>query len=266
MKKIIYFLGAFTLLLNSCSHDIEPNMQPSDSSTNPTNPTNPSNPSPSSILLKKTITNETGTPITSNLTYNGNKIVSIIDDSAEVDLFFTYTGDNITKLEYKLNDGTIDQVDNYSYDASGRIISMVYLQPNSNWGNKETYTYNTDGTVSVSYYSGDLISQTNLDQTGKIYFTNGEVSKIELFDDLGNSEDVIVYGYDNKINPLKNITGYSKLNFCYSIANGINNNIISENSTANGPTSYTFVYESNNYPKMVTETHGGTSSTTQFFY
>ncbi len=263
MKKITYFLSALTLLLNSCSHDIEPNMPPSDSSTNPTNPTNPT---PSSVLLKKTISNETGTDITSILTYNGNKIVSIVDNSPEVDLFFTYTGDNITKLEYKLNDGTIDQVDNYSYDTGGRIISMVSLQPNANWGNKETYSYNNDGTVSVNYYSGDLISQTNLDQTGKIYFTNGEVSKIELFDDLGNPDDVIVYGYDNKINPLKNITGYSKLNFCYSIADGINHNITSENSTANGLTSYTFVYESNDYPKLATETHGGNSSTTQFFY
>lgn len=262
MKKIIYVLGAFTLLLNSCSHDIEPNMPPSDSSTNPANPTNPS---PSSILLKKTISNESGTTITSNLTYNGNKIVSIIDDSPEVDLFFTYTGDNITKMEYKLNDGTIDQVDNYSYDASGRIISMVSVDDLSDWGQKETYVYNSDGTVSVNYYSGDATSQTNLEQTGKIYFSNGEVSKIELSEN-NTIVEVIVYNYDNKINPLKNITGYSKLNFCYSIANGINHNIASENSTANGLTSYTFVYETNDYPKVVTETHGGTSSTTQFFY
>ena len=263
MKKITYFISVFALLLNSCSHDIEPNMPPS---ANPSNPSNPSKPSPSSILVKKTISNETGTTITSNLTYNGNKIVSIVDDSPEVDLFFTYTGDNITKIEYKLNDGTIDQVDNYSYDTNGRIISMVSTQPNANWGNKETYAYNSDGTVSVNYYSGDLLSQTNLDQTGKVYFANGEVSKIELFDDLGNSEDVILYEYDNKINPFKNITGYSKLNFCYSIANGINHNISSENSTANGLTSYSFLYESNDYPKVITETNGGASSTTQLFY
>lgn len=262
MKKIIYFLGAFALLLNSCSHDIEPNMPPSDNSTNPTNPTNPT---PSNILLKKTISNETGTIVTSNFTYNGNKIVSIIDDSNEVDMYFTYVGDNITKIEYKLNDGTIEQIDSYSYDSNGKIISMVSVDEASDWGQKETYAYNSDGTVSVNYYSGDATSQTDLEQTGKVYFANGEVSKLELSEN-GGIVETIVYSYDTKINPFKSIVGYNKLNFCYSIVDGINHNITSENSTANGLTSYSFTYETNDYPKVLTETHGSSVSTTQYFY
>ncbi|WP_300565997.1 hypothetical protein [Flavobacterium sp.] len=248
MKKLIYACSVLALLFTSCSSDSD-----SPATTDGT-------------LVKKIIdTDPIGDVMTTNFTYSGNKIVSAIDDTEETDMYFTYTGDDITKLEYKLNDGTVDQVDNYSYDSTGRLISMISIEPTIDWGSKEVYTYNTDGTVSVSYYSGDELSQTNLDGTGKIYFTNGEVSKIERYDGA-DLEDTTTYTYDTKNNFMKNVTGYSKINFAFSTADGVNHNIISENSTLNGLWSYSFVYNDNGFPSSSTETYSGDVSTSVYFY
>jgi hypothetical protein len=247
MKKLIYACSVLALLFSSCSSD-------SDS------------PAVGGTLIKKIIdTDNLGDVLTTNFTYNGNKIVSAIDDTEETDMYFTYTGDYITKLEYKLNDGTVDQIDNYSYDSTGRLISMVSTRPAVEWGNKEVYTYNADGTVSASYYSGDDLTQTVLDGTGKIYFTNGEVSKIERYDGM-TLEDTTTYTYDTKNNIMKNVVGYSKINFAYSTADGVNHNITSENSTLHGLISYSFVYHDNGFPSSSTETYSGDVSTSVYFY
>jgi hypothetical protein len=74
MKKLLCFLSASLLLLTSCSN----NDDSSDTSV---------------ILLKKVVLTGSNGKTTVNYKYDGNKIVSIIDDFKEINMFFTYTGD-----------------------------------------------------------------------------------------------------------------------------------------------------------------------------
>jgi hypothetical protein len=138
MKKFILLFCAMALALTSCSSD------------------NDSSPSSDLVLLKKTIsTDSDGEKITTIYKYDGNKIVSIIDDAGEFNRYFTYTGDLITKIEYKLPNGTIDQINTYEYDSNKRLITFVRVEPLDELGSKEVYTYNTDGSVSITDYRGD---------------------------------------------------------------------------------------------------------------
>lgn len=246
MKKIIYAFSALMVVLTSCSSE-ESN-------------------STSSALLSKTIeTFDDASTLTNNYIYNGNKIVSVIDDTEEVDMYFTYTGDLITKIEYKLNDGTLDQLDLYEYNSSNKLISLTRTFPNElDFGNKETFVYNSDGTISTSYYSGDSVSQTNLEFTGKVFFTDGEISKIEQYDG-GITTLTTTYTYDTSNNPMKAITGMDKIAFTDGEANGILHNIISENGSGTLTTQYT--YTSHNFPATSIDSYDGVEdSSTQYFY
>ncbi len=187
MKKLLYLFSAIALTLTSCSSEDD------------------SNNSSSSVLLTKIIeTFEDNSTITTEFEYSGNKLVRMSDDDGYFD--FTYTNDLITEVKYSESDILL-QTETYQYDTSGRVTTFILVDNiDTDWGNKETYTYNADGSVSVNYYSGDAFSQTNLDRTGTITFLNGEINQISFSDGK-----TITYSYDNKNNPLKNITGYDKI-------------------------------------------------------
>ncbi|MEW5674994.1 hypothetical protein ABGT15_01625 [Flavobacterium enshiense] len=247
MRKLIYAFSALALLFASCSSDSDSGSSSDNSSGN---------------LLKKTVTGA----YVMNFNYNGTKLVSAIDnDSEEVDLYFTYTGDNITKIEYKTNDGTVDQIDNYNYNSEGKLISYVRLDPGMDWGNKEVYTYNADGTVSVEHYIGDTVEQTQLNNTGKIFFTNGEVTKIEEYEG-GVTTSTIVYTHDSANGAMKNITGMGKIAFAGGYADSIAHNILTEVSSVEGTITNVYTYNSANYPVICVTTDIDGEETTQFFY
>lgn len=241
MKKILLFC-AVALALNSCSSD--------DSSSD----------SSSSVLLKKTVmTDAEGTKVTSNYTYDGNKIVSVIDNSGESNEYYTYTGDLITKLEYKLPDGSIEQVNTYSYDSNGRLTTFVRIDPDMDWGNKELYTYNADGTITVKAYTGDSETQTFHNSTGTVKFANGEV--IEITNDV---QDDHVYTYDTNNNPLKNVLGWNKINFTDGEANDVLHNMLTDKVGAEVWYSYTHTYNADNYPTKSVESVE--KETVEYFY
>lgn len=246
MKKILLFFCAATFVLNSCSSDDLPDSVTSDG-----------------VLLKKTIaTNAKGKKVTTIYTYDGNKLVSMIDDSGDVGIYYTYTADLITKITYKLPDGTIEQVDTFEYDSNKRVISYVRSEPTDEIGTKELYTYNADGSVSVKDYTGDDKSQTFFNGNAKIFFTNGEVSKI-----TSDYSSNVVYTYDDKNNPDKNVLGEDKLNFIDTSASGILHNIVSEKDSDDGELfTYVFTYNSANYPEKSVETEFGVVTTTEYFY
>lgn len=248
MKKFLLLFAAFTISLNSCSSD--------DSSSD-------SN-SDSVVLLKKTITTDSdGEKLTTNYTYNGNKIVSIIDDSEDVDLYYTYTDDLITKLTFKYKNGTIEQVNTYEYDSAKRLVTFVRSEPLDEWGSKEVYTYNTDGTVSIKHYRGDDKTQDVLNGEGTIFFTGGEVSKITI--NYGPSRS---YTYDDKNNPMKNVLGFDKISFEDGEASGIVHNIVSEKDLDYDEvmSKYVFTYNSDGYPTKSVEDEEGEIATIEFFY
>lgn len=246
MKKILCLFGALTLLLTSCSSD--------DSSSESTD----------NVLLKKTIlTDSDGEKITTTYTYNGNKIVSMVDDSGDVGLFYTYTDDLITKIEFKLPNGTVEQVNTYAYDSNKRLSVFVRSEPTDNWGSKTVYTYNTDGTVSAKNYRGDDKSQTTFNGESKIFFANGEVVKITS--DYSSNRS---FTHDDKFNPMKNVLGMDKLAFEDSDAEGVVHNIVSEKNLDYDEimTTYVFTYNDKGYPTKSVESEEGETATTEFFY
>lgn len=242
MKKLLYLFSAVALTLTSCSNDED------------------SNSSSSSVLLTKIIeTFEDNSTLTTEFVYSGTKLVRMTDDDGRFE--FTYTNDLITQVKY-YESNTLLQTETYQYDGNGKVTTYILIDNiDTDWGNKETYTYNANGSVSVNYYSGDAFSQTNLDRTATITFSNGEVNQISFSDGK-----TITYSYDDKNNPFKNVTGFDKINFCNQEGTGVLRNIIQEDdSTDFEDISTTYTYNSNDYPVTSTET-GFEVTTAQYFY
>ena len=146
------------------------------------------------------------------------------------------------------------------------------LDQEGNEGRKDILTYNSDGTVLVTSYSGNYTTQTTLEGKNKVYFTDGEVSKDEYFNPAGILLKTVTYSdFDGKNNPFKNILGFNKISFFDDFTPGISQNY-SKVTTKFGsePASietYISTYNSNNYP--ITEIYkqdGETVSTSQYFY
>ena len=245
MKKILCLFGALSLLLTSCSSD-----------------DNESNDNTDAVLLKKTIiTDSEGDAVTSIYTYDGNKIVSIVDDSGDVNEYYTYTGNLITKLEYRFPDGSIDQVNTYTYNAEGKLVTFVRTQ--TNYVHKEVFTYNADGTVTAESYSGDSESELMEGTVNTIKFVNGEVSEI-ISPDASNEEHV--YTYDTKNNPMKNVIGMDKIAFIDGEGNGVKFNILTDTTEDELWTNSTFTYNDNGYPTKEVDTGTDSLGNTEFFY
>lgn len=252
MKKIILFVSAFALLLTSCSSD--------DSDPEPAAPTG-------TLLTKIIETYDDGSIETSNITYNGNKIVSMITVEYNEKTIFTYTGDLITKEEFFVDD-IIDETFVYEYDTNQRLIKSTKTYISSM--EVDNFTYNSNNTVSfVTTSAGNTIA------SGTIYFDGNQPYKKELSEISGTSvyntteEDI----YDDKVNPFSSVVGFSKIQIaCPSYIrgyNGIPNNSIE--FKRNGVTDWTsvYTYNSNNMPatEVYTEiNHPDYNSTLQYIY
>lgn len=210
------------------------------------------------VLIKKTIENGPEGQYITVATYNGTKLVKLTSNDGEV-VEFTYTGDDITKMVYKV-DGAIEQEERYTYNSEGKMATHISLDHDMQWGSKEVFTYNSDNVVTVDNFSGDLESQENEDGTNTITFVNGEVSQIVT------PFDTITFTYDNKHNPFKNITGFSKISYADQGASGILHNVLSESSSNGGGSTYTYTYNSSDYPTQVVEDWDGETYTTEFIY
>ncbi|RZJ49453.1 MAG: hypothetical protein EOO44_18240 [Flavobacterium sp.] len=254
MKKILCLFGAMTLLLSSCSSndDYSPEEENDDNGNN--------NPGTETVFLKKTIiTDSEGDKVTSIYSYNGNKIVSIVDDSGESNAYYTYTGDLITKLEYKLPDGTIEQVNTYAYDSKGRLVDFVRIDPVYDLGNREVYTYSADGSINYTEYIGDATTQDQENSTGTVKFSNGEV--IEMTNTVNDDHS---YTYDTKNNPLKNVLGWEKICFTDSEANDVLHNMLTDKTGDEVWYSYTYTYNDAGFPTKSVESVE--KETSEFFY
>lgn len=250
MKKISCFLSFAFLVLSSCSNSEDTPVASSD---------------PNLVLVKKIINTSTQGTITTNVVYNGNKIVSqSSNDSQGKTMYVTYTGDLITKIIYKIADGTITQSEIYTYDASNRLSTFIINGFQDNWGDKEIYTYNSDGSISVSRYTGDTTTQTQFNNANKIYFLNGEVNKIERSSTVGGPvTSTTTYAYDTKNCVSKNILGLNKINFCNEhVSDGIAHNVISITKTGSPTVNIQYTYNTLDYP--ITSTNGTASK--QYFY
>ena len=244
MKKLFYFLSFSAFLAVSCSSDGD-----SDSD----------NPSTGNRLSKEIEHFDDGTSITYNYNYNGNKLASITDTEGET-ANFTYTGDLITNIKYYDQDG-IYQEDFYSYNASGQLIEFVMLSYGVDWGHRETFVYNTDGSITTTHYQGDLELQIDQNNSGVLTFlSNGEIGAMTFTDDISST-----YTYDTMNNETKNVLGYGKISFANSEASGINHNITSQVLGSSTSTT-TYTYNEAGYPVTSTEIYMGETTTIEYFY
>lgn len=240
MKKIFLFASVLVLTLSSCSSSDD------------------SSPDPANMLVKSFTSNDEDGVLKTNVTYNGNKIVKMFDSDG-YRAQFTYTGNLITRIDSYVDDN-LEQRDNFTYDSSGRVLSYQMLDYGSETGDLTTFEYNADGTVSTELFVGDLDNQTMLNNTGTIYFTNGEVSKIEKYFD-GTLASTSLYTYDTKNNPFKNITGFSAISFTDGDASGILHNVLT-NVYEGSSSTFAMTYNSSDYPTKIVETEGSTIAST----
>jgi hypothetical protein len=243
MKKFLLLFGALTLVLTSCSSD-------DDSSSD-------------SVLLKKVVLTGEGGKTTINYTYDGNKIVSVIDDAKEINMHYTYTGDVITKLEFRLPDGSVEQTNTFTYGADGKLATFlrVELDDDQLRGHKEVYTYNANGTISVILYSGDDKTQTDESGTATIKFLDGEVSEITSTNSPGHK-----YVYDSKNNTAKNVLGLDKIAFVDGEGVGVFHNEISDTSDGEVWSTYAYTYNADGYPETSVDNTEGLHFTSEYFY
>ncbi|KGO88880.1 hypothetical protein Q764_10735 [Flavobacterium suncheonense GH29-5 = DSM 17707] len=248
MKKLIYAFSALALLFASCSSD-------NDSSSEDTS---------GPVLLKKLIeTDFNGDVYTTDYFYNGNKLIKTVNDDGTYQNI-TYTGNLITKMEFFSETDQLEQTDLFVYNENEQLVNFQRLLHNEDLGFKEVYVYDASGNVAVTYYDGDLASQTNETGTGNVTFLNGEISVMTDMD-AGVTK---TYTYDTKNTPFKNVLGMGKLSF-YDSGNdqGINHNVVMLTKSDGESVTSTYTYNSSDYPVTCVDDDSVLGNISyQFFY
>ena len=202
--------------------------------------------------------------VTSNLFYNGNRIVRITESDGWETKYY-YTGDLITKTE-NYNNNILVSERKYQYDGQGNPISCINLSYNTNLGSstKLILIYNADGSLTYNLYGGNLVSQNNNISQSNANLTNGEITSFHevdaIYPYIAPSDKTYVITYDNKNTPYKNILGFEKIAIIDSRPGGfqgVKHNFIKESTTDN-ITGNTYIskttntqYNSNNFPNNV---------------
>ncbi len=253
MKKIFATAILALLVITSCSDDRTPN-------TGDANV----------VLLKKIIEQqEDGSIVTSFYEYDGTKLLGISQSDGN-GANYSYTGDQVTKVEYIENNAVARWAD-LMYDAEGRVAEMILYGYDEvpgeegeetvqiTWADRTTYTHNGDGTISLVMYTGDHESQTEITDEGTLTVTDGNVTAYSSAS--GNS----TYTFDAGHNPEGNILGMNPLNVAMQYG-GVNN--ITAASYSNGSAAYsaTYTYNSDNYPVSAVAVEGGVTTNIWFMY
>ncbi|URC14658.1 DUF2207 domain-containing protein [Flavobacterium sp. B183] len=193
MKRILCFFSILSLILASCSSNVE-------SAVNAEN-----------VLLPMTekYTNASYPEDSSTVTYayDGNKITSLTYDNGSA-VVFTYTGNLITKAVYtETYEGTTHtSTTTFTYE-NDKLKSTLKVNSGNSLHKKRTYTYNADGTISTITL---LINPQTLEETEDsssilTLDVNGNIIK------QGSDGFTTVVEYDTKNSPFKSILGYSSL-------------------------------------------------------
>lgn len=243
MKKIICLLSVVLLAITSCSSDDEP--------SNPVSLTPP-------VLVKQFTSIRDGKEYVEKITYNGNKIVSRVG-SDKYTINYTYTENFITKIEYVNGNGVLEKTSQYTY-MEGRLSSLLEIEPGSAYKYETEYGYVVNGPVKYWNYSINInTGEKKALYSGEYIFTNGNLVKNDAY---GNK--TIVYEYDAKFNPWRNVIG---LNLLLDEDYSINNFTKATSTEKSGKTyisTYAYQYSSTYFPTEVTGTiSDGTSTSTE---
>ncbi|WP_162127388.1 hypothetical protein [Flavobacterium phycosphaerae] len=245
MKKILLLTALSSLLLASCSS--------SDSSPAAEN----------DVLMTKTIaTYDSGTPVTTTFTYDGKKIKEGMASNGYYQKFY-YTGDLLTKVEYYDDSDVKIYEETYVYNSNNQLINYAWIEITNDYGSRELYTHNSNGTISVTKLYGDADVQSIFSGTGTISFVNGDVSMID-----SSSDGMYMYSYDTKNSPFKNVTGVDKINFVDGDPLGVFHNIVTETHEGfpSATITYAYTYNGQNFPATKDWNEGSHSNSVQYFY
>lgn len=240
MKKVFQylFLSLIITSLVSCSSD-------SDSDT--------------PVLLRKLTSLNMGQNSNYTFAYNGTKLTKVtfqieaVSDGTGYDSY-TYNGNLISEIKRYNSANQNIAITTFTYNSNNQLIQAVKVQPTTNYGFKNVFTYNPDGSVTVNGFSGTTATQnTPSDIVEKFYFHNGEVSQKEFTSNGTNFS--VAYTYDDANHPMQNVTGINAIKLYTFIANGLfgmQHNVIQQITTASGesPVTVSLVadYNTNNYP------------------
>ena len=253
MKKLLVTFSIIFLTVSSCSTD---NSNTAAAGT------------AGGTLPTKIVTTYSGGQVsTSTFTYSGNKIVEekILPAEDVSKRKYTYTGDNITKIEefvgatFSAWGGSILTYENGKVKTTTTIAVAGYSGPKT----KTTNTYNTDGTVSVKMSSIDQVTNVESPNSGsyKLTFANGNVIKREWFSDASVLQATDTFSYDTTKNAaFKNVTGFDQ-----TLAAG-NLKLTETIQTGSVNRTWTYTYNASNYPSQVVQPNAyGTQTKTQVF-
>lgn len=255
MKKLLLLFGAFTFLLISCSSDDD-------------------TPSQENLVFPKTVSYlypnpSLGTNTTSTLKLDGKKIVDITDSDSKT--IFTYNGNIITKQEVfdidEKGNKTPDKVVEYSYE-NGKLKTRIHRilfskeYPNGEYIIKTVYTHNSNGQISYINYSINTKTELEIQTSvGTLTYKDGNLVKEEQT--FKSVTTTLVFEYDTKNNPLKNILGFDLL--FNEVSYFGKNNILKTTVTSSEDTKVatyltSYTYNENGYPLRRTSFDGGGKS------
>lgn len=240
MKKVFQylFLSLIVASLVSCSGDSDTN---------------------SPVLLRKLTSVNMGQNAIYTFSYKGTQLTKVafeieaVADGSGYDLY-TYNGNLIAEVKRFNSANQNTATTTFTYNSNNQLTQVVKVQPTTNYGFKNVFTYNVDGSVTVNGFSGTTTSQnTPSDIVEKFYFNNGEVSQKEFVSNTTNFS--VAYTYDNANHPLQNVTGINAIKLYSFIANGLfgmQHNVIQQITTPLGESPVAINleadYNTNNYP------------------
>ena len=231
---------------------------------------NDEQPQDNNLLLKQRITdNGNGDILTETFSYDGNKLISIIDNEG-TKYEYLYENNVLNRINLSGPNGIITEYTTLEYNSNNQLISYTVYMTFGNEGLRFDLTYNSDGTITVKEYLGDHNVQNSLIGDDIITIANGqrisESSQIENFQST--------YEYDSNNSIYKNISNIDILNLIDIDFNGYidskNNNLLRWIENDNGTTyifeEYTYTYNSSNYPETAVYQNQGDTETIQFIY
>lgn len=241
MKKLFYLLSFLIVLLSSCSGDDTASSEPTFSING--------------TKLRRTVSNLGGSIVTAESIYNDNKLIKTTSSDG-TSYNYTYTGDLITKMEFYRD----DSLENTTFLTYSNDKLTGYTSLRGNAGYRVVYTYNSDGTISITGYTGDLVSQNNqTDLNKKVFFQDGLVVAIEEYKMIdGNPETLTTtYTHDTANSPSSGILGHDKLTMYDQGVANYTHNVTSITKTASNSSevyvsNINYLYNTSNLPYKLT--------------
>lgn len=248
MKRLSLILGMMTMgILASCSNDEFDTSNATDAAAAKLNV--------NGLLLKRIVatTNAGATVNTDDYLYDGSKLLKITSSDGSY-VTYAYTGNLITERDFYYNN-VLNTKEIFTYNASNQLLNFRRTTPTNTVLYKATYQYNSDGTITINGYKGDVISQSTQLVNRKVFLLNGQASRIENYTVVNGTAatEVLNYTFDTKNSPFKDILGFDKLTYYDTALNGNARNVTGINTSGailanSGSDVVQYTYNPQNYP------------------